>query len=153
MSSETFSLVFRGDIVATADIAAVKRRAMALFAMDEARVERLFSGKPLPLKKNLTQAAAETYKQQLHKAGLIVFIEAADKAPATDHLSLADNTGHLVKDSERADVGAAPVGDAWRQWTLSPPGEPLLRDAERPTVDVVAVAVDHLSLVEQPKPP
>ncbi len=69
MSDPRFDIIFRGDIVFGHQIADVKKRLMQLFKADAAKVDALFSGAALPLKRNLDQAAAEKYQAVLLKAG------------------------------------------------------------------------------------
>ena len=69
MSSETYDLVFSGELVRGADPAQARRNIGNLFKISEAKVEALFSGKPVTLKKNLDFATANKYRVAIKKAG------------------------------------------------------------------------------------
>lgn len=90
MSDQQFDIIFRGDIVFGHQLADVKARLQQLFKADAAKVDALFSGRPVPLKRGLDQASAQKYKDALIKAGAQVDIvpmgetkPAAVSAPAT----------------------------------------------------------------------
>lgn len=70
----TFEVIFRGDIVAGQQLMAVKERLKALFKVDDARIEQLFSGRPEVIKKGLDQVTASRYRDTLFKAGALVQI-------------------------------------------------------------------------------
>ncbi len=65
----TFEVIFRGDIVAGQQLTVVKERLKALFKVDDARIEQLFSGRPEVIKKGVDQATASRYRDTLLKAG------------------------------------------------------------------------------------
>jgi hypothetical protein len=74
MSNQGFDIIFRGDIVFGHQLADVKMRLQQLFKADAAKVDALFSGRPVPLKRGLDQASAQKYKDALMKAGAQVEI-------------------------------------------------------------------------------
>jgi len=53
MPSERFNLVFSGDLARGADLAQAKKNLGRLFKISDEKVEALFSGKAITLKKNL----------------------------------------------------------------------------------------------------
>ncbi|MDF1780338.1 MAG: hypothetical protein P1U67_03480 [Alcanivoracaceae bacterium] len=69
MTDARYNLVFSGEIVPGADIAAVKQNLARLFKLDAAKVEGLFSGKPVVLKKDADQATAMKFRAALKQAG------------------------------------------------------------------------------------
>ncbi len=77
MSGQEFDIIFRGDIVFGHQLADVKLRLQQLFKADAAKVDALFSGRPVPLKRGLDLASAEKYKEALIRAGAQVDIVAA----------------------------------------------------------------------------
>lgn len=77
MSNQDFDIIFRGDIVFGHQLADVKLRLQQLFKADAAKVDALFSGRPVPLKRGLDLASAEKYKEALTRAGAQVDIVAA----------------------------------------------------------------------------
>jgi len=69
MNDQQFDIIFRGDIVFGHQLADVKVRLQQLFKADAAKVDALFSGRPVPLKRGLDLASAQKYKEALVKAG------------------------------------------------------------------------------------
>lgn len=123
-SATRYDLIFRGDIVLGHSVKDVKARLQQLFKADAAKIDALFSGRPVPLKRNMDEATAQKYQAVLTKAGaevaLVVAAGAESAAPATAQV-----------------------------WTLAPVGSPLLRPRERQREAAVA-AVDISSLSLKP---
>jgi len=69
MSDARFNVVFSGQLVRGADPATVKANLGRVFKMDAARVEKLFSGQSVVLKKEADQATAMKFRAVLKQAG------------------------------------------------------------------------------------
>lgn len=69
MTDARFHIVFAGQLVKGADPAAVKLNLGKIFKMDAARVEKLFSGQAVVLKKDADQATAMKFRAVLKQAG------------------------------------------------------------------------------------
>ena len=69
MTDGKFDLVFRGELVPGADLAQVKSNLARLFKMDPTKVEKLFAGKAIVLKRNMDLDAAGKYRVAIKKAG------------------------------------------------------------------------------------
>ncbi len=82
MADETFDIVFRGELVPGAELAQVKQNLARLFKMDPARIELLFSGKPVVLKRGLDMDAAGKYRVAIKKAGARVDTKASAQTAA-----------------------------------------------------------------------
>lgn len=87
MSEARFNVVFAGEIVAGADPAKVRENLAAAFRMDMAKVEALFSGKRVVVKKDADQATAMKFRAVMKQAGAQADLEkvgepAAEPAPA-----------------------------------------------------------------------
>lgn len=80
MSEQQFDIIFRGDIVFGHQLGEVKVRLQQLFKADAAKIDALFTGRPVPLKRGLDQASAQKYKDVLIKAGAQVELVAAASA-------------------------------------------------------------------------
>lgn len=78
MDKERFDLIFCGDLVPGFELAQVKKNLQSLFRIDESKVEVLFSGKAIPLKKALDSDTANKYRAALIKAGADVSVAQAD---------------------------------------------------------------------------
>lgn len=127
MAEERFDLIFRGDIVLGQPLEEVKQRLQQLFKADAATIDRLFTGRPVALKRGLDAATADKYRRALHRAGAQV-----ERVPAR-------TGGQTATAAPRA---AAPA----RGLSLAPVGGPLLRPDEYRRPAPVSVDVSGLSL-------
>jgi hypothetical protein len=69
MTDSRFHIVFTGQLVKGSDLATVKANLGKIFKMDAARVEKLFSGQAVVLKKDADQATAMKFRAVLKQAG------------------------------------------------------------------------------------
>ena len=145
MSNAEFDIVFRGDIVIGHQLAEVKLKLQQLFKADAAKVDSLFTGRPVPLKRNLDEATAHKYREVLLKAGAQVEVVPAGKftgAPAAPVRAQPPQPA-----AAPAPVAAPrPAVAAQANWSLAPTGADLLDPAQRPLVAPVRVDTGHLSL-------
>jgi type IV pilus assembly protein PilA len=65
-------IVFRGEVLPGFEEAAVKQHLGQLMKLTPAQVEKLFSGKPIPIKQGLDEASALKYLEGMKKIGVIV---------------------------------------------------------------------------------
>ncbi len=72
MAEQLFAIVFRGRLQTGADPAEVRANFARLFNIDAARVEQMFAGQAVIIKKGLDLLAADKYKAALAKAGAVV---------------------------------------------------------------------------------
>jgi uncharacterized membrane protein YhaH (DUF805 family) len=86
MSENRFKIVFDGALLPGVDITTAKLNLAELFKSDVAAIERLFSGRPIALKHDLSHADAQTYLQALTKTG----IDARIESEPTIELNLSD---------------------------------------------------------------
>jgi hypothetical protein len=87
MSGNSFAVVFNGRIVEGAAVEQVKGNVAKLFKVEVAKVERLFSGARVVIKKGLDEATAKKYQMALAKAGAlceVIDTEAAAKPPQAE---------------------------------------------------------------------
>ncbi|MGD8640212.1 MAG: M48 family metalloprotease, partial [Gammaproteobacteria bacterium] len=75
MAAQTFRLVFQGKIAPDQDLDQVKTRMQQLFKKDAATIEKLFSGKKIPLKQGLNQSQAIQYREKLRALGIVCEME------------------------------------------------------------------------------
>ena len=71
MNGNTFAVVFSGRIANGASVEQVKGNVAKLFKVEVAKVERLFSGARVAIKKGLDEATAKKYQMALARAGAI----------------------------------------------------------------------------------
>src|SRR5690606_26150701 len=76
-----FDIIFPGDTVFGQQLADVKLRLQQLFKSDAAKIDALFTGRPVPLKRDLDESTANKYRDALLKAGAMVDICPSDKSP------------------------------------------------------------------------
>src|SRR5690606_29626788 len=157
MTETLFDIVFRGDIVPGHNIAQVKQRLAQLFKVDAGRIDALFSGGAVPLKRNLDKSTAEKYRATLHKAGAEVQVRpvgsagakppAAPRAvPARPPLSLAPRGAYLLAPSERP--AAQPLELDLSAYSLRPMEGDLLDAAERRPEADAPLDIPALDLAE-----
>lgn len=138
-----FDIIFRGDIVFGHQLADVKVRLQQLFKSDAAKIDSLFTGRPVPLKRYLDEATANKYRDALLKAGAMVEVCPSDKSPANAPAKPAAAVASTPAPVARAE----PAPAAAAVWTLAPIGADLLPARERPPQPApVVVDVSGLSL-------
>jgi ribosomal protein L23 len=81
MSQNSFEVVFSGKLSEGATLEQVKSNVAALFKVEVAKVERLFSGATVSIKKGLDEASAKKYQLALLRAGAICQVIDRDVAP------------------------------------------------------------------------
>ena len=152
MSDKRFAVVFTGKIVAGVDLALVKTNLAQLFKIQAEQVTRLFTGKPVTVKKGLDEETAKKYQAALKKAGAlcaVVDLEAVAKsappAPAksTDTPTTAAKSAPVARS---ADTVASPVA------APAPPPpttdavhetRALVKDAPAGLGELEGIALDH----------
>lgn len=95
MSVDLYEVIFQGQIHQDAELNQVKARIGKLFKADEVTVARLFSGKRVVIKSNLSAEAADKYSIAFARAGAICELALVagngDSAePAADRSAVAD---------------------------------------------------------------
>lgn len=71
---ETYDIFFSGQIMKEADPAEVRRKVGALFKLEGDRLEQLFSGKPVAIKRSVDMDRAVKYRLAFREAGALVDI-------------------------------------------------------------------------------
>ncbi|RDH82318.1 MAG: hypothetical protein DIZ80_08435 [endosymbiont of Galathealinum brachiosum] len=117
MSDELFEVAFSGQIKDGADLEQVKAKVGTMFKADATKLEHLFSGKRMVIKKNIDQATANKYHKALDNAGAVCEIkslnEAARTKPAEPEVKVATAAPVTVATSAglNVDAPAAPQTD------------------------------------------
>lgn len=75
MAEGSYQVIFSGRIIAGAELDMVKRNIARAFNLDAERVEKLFCGRRLILKKQIDQATAVKYQATMQRAGALCEIE------------------------------------------------------------------------------
>lgn len=69
MPTSRFKIVFNGQLMPNASLEETKEKLANLFKSDPEKIEGLFNGSPVTLKRNLEEEEADKYLAVLHKAG------------------------------------------------------------------------------------
>ena len=115
MKENRFKIVFDGALQPGVDATTAKLNLAELFKSDVAAIERLFSGRTVALKRDLSHADAQTYLQALMKTG----IDARIEAEPSIELNLSDVHVSPPPSAEPESPYAPPratVGDALPQF-------------------------------------
>lgn len=94
MSENRFKIVFDGALQPGVDGTTARLNLAELFKSDVAAVERLFSGRPVALKRDLSQTEAQAYLQALSQTG----IDARIESDPSIELNLSDVQDHATAD-------------------------------------------------------
>lgn len=135
MKPEFFQIVFDGQLIAGADAAQVRRNFAALFKTDLSKVEALFSGNRLVLKRGLDEQTALKYQRALREAGAVV--EVINEAIAAKQ-ALQDSLDGQA-------VGRGSPASGLEGITIAPPGT-VIRAPEK--IEPPRIETNHLRLEE-----
>ncbi|SDJ88940.1 hypothetical protein [Microbulbifer yueqingensis] len=142
MSEIRYSLIFRGDLVPGYTAEDVKANLARLFKAGPGTVEKLFSGRPLAIKKGLPEAQARQMLAALEKAGAQAALKAEGEAPAAQKPAAA-----APRPAPESRPGPRP--EAAGGLSVAPMDGNLVKDHERERKSEVQVEVGHLSLKPQ----
>jgi len=115
MSGNTFEVVFNGKVVEGASVDQVKQNVAKLFKVEVAKVERLFSGARVVIKKGVDESTAKKYQMALHKAGAIcAVVNSAQAAKPAAPAASAPQPAAAPRTDAKASAAqpAAAPGDA-----------------------------------------
>lgn len=154
-TSTRFDILFRGEIAENNSLDQVKARVAESFKLDEAAINKLFSGVVVSLKRNIDRATAERISMRLLEAGAVTKVVPSDTDPSTANQSPLNQTDDkaftlapLGSDvSERADKpeqerGTIPLDHLG----LEPVGSNIIEEGEAETIEPLVVDTSHLSL-------
>lgn len=142
MSDERFEVVFRGDVVAGLPVMEVKQRLAQLFNADAERIDKMFFGRPVVVKRNLDRETAEHYQSSLLKAGALVDIR---KAAVAEH-SIAETLGSEPDAPPAQDVQSPVPQDV--DFDVAPVGADVLSPEDQKDFTPVDVDTSGLSVAE-----
>ncbi len=126
MAEMRYDIQFAGELVDGADAGVARERLRDLFKLSSEALERLFSGRPVVIKRDLDEAGAARYRAAFREAGAILHIGPAACVPARDP---------APRPTGPADLTAL---------TLAPPGTEV---GEAPPPGPRDIDTTHLSLV------
>jgi len=158
MAAQEYAVIFRGTLVEGTDPAAVRANLAKLFNADATRIEQMFSGQTVIIKKGLDAAGAEKYRAALAKAGALVEIvepQTAATAPSTTAANPSVTPALPARPVPSA-AGLPPSTVPAAFATRDAPPEPLAATLADPGAILVdytppsppAIATEHLSMAE-----
>ena len=104
MSEKIYEVVFYGEIVEGAKLEQVKAKVAAMFKADASKLEQLFSGKRVVIKKNIDLATANKYQSALQNAGAQCEVKSLPDAAPTQ---AADDSVPAVPATAQATASTA----------------------------------------------
>lgn len=141
MPTTTYAIVFDGTLKPGFETNQVKANFAKVFKSDVARVEALFSGKPVVIKKGLDKASAAKYQQVLQKAGAEIKVM-VQKTAAPAHTT-SPNT---PQEQTPGKSTPATQNTSAKMPEVLPAGEELLRPEERKKIVAPAIDTSHLQV-------
>ncbi|MEA3276864.1 MAG: hypothetical protein U9Q81_16570 [Pseudomonadota bacterium] len=138
MSHDRFDVLFAGELQAGEERDEVRRRLQSLFKLSDDAAIRLFSGRPVAIKREVDADTASRYRQTFLKAGALVHIVPTDAAAGPESAPDQAGRGTTAADPHRQVAESSGLA-------LSPPGDQPLEPpvaANPPAIDI-----GHLGLV------
>jgi hypothetical protein len=153
MPEDRFDIYFSGALIEGQDPAAARERIARMFKASDAQLERLFSGTPVAVKRDVDLESASRYRLAFRQAGALVEIRPRSQSQApTPAAGVADerapmtlmppNTGSLEEFAPS--VQAAPLPDT-SALHMSPPGTEI---DETPRPPPAGIDTGELALVD-----
>ena len=156
--TQEYRLVFSGEVVEGQHPAIVKKRLSAILKLDDKRMDLLFSGQSMVVKKATDEKTAARYQAAFQKAGAKLRRLPADGVGGDVLSAKAIAQTESAEGQERQDNGRL-ESHAVGGMQVLPVGADMLREDERQTVDAPEIATEHLSLqasvfvIEEPERP
>jgi hypothetical protein len=159
--SASFDVVFRGDILDGATTDEVKRRVATSFSLNDAAVDKLFSGSVVYVKRNIDKLTAQRIYQRLFDAGTQARVVESCCEPADISASTSPANPSIPSPSSSSKFSLAPLGTnvlpavetaqpfgniPVDHLSLEPIGSEIIKPQEVDATDAVQVDTSHLSL-------
>jgi hypothetical protein len=146
MAEARFRIVYKGEIAEGCELSTVKTSMAELFNTSVDKIEPLFSGKKVVIKRDLDLASASKYQQAMQGIGAVVVLEpmleaVPDVSPqATAGLTLAPAGEEII---EHTPVSAPDIDTA--AYTVAAPGEQIIEAVAvaEPAIDVSSMKLDQ----------
>jgi hypothetical protein len=132
MSGKTFAVVFSGKLVEGASVERVKQNVAKLFKVEVTKIERLFSGARVAVKKGIDEATAKKYQLALRKAGAICAVVDLAKAAGTAAASAKVKPSTATAPGERTTQATRTAGKAPPISQATPEGVGLPKSVVKP---------------------
>ena len=109
MPAPTFRLVFQGKITPDVNLAEVKSRLQKLFKKDAQTIEKLFTGRKIPIKQGLSQTQAVQYQEKMRALGALCEIEAQSDPKVESAARFSTPTTQSSPQGVKAETPSIPV--------------------------------------------
>lgn len=144
---EKFDIYFLGQMIPTADPATVREGVGRLFKLEGAAVDRLFSGKPLRVKKEVDVDAASRYRAAFREIGALIQILPAGAPPPAPAASRPAPTESRAAAAEPAPASPTAPPPAPAQATQDPD------DEQAALAQTLSLTIVEETFPEQDSPP
>jgi hypothetical protein len=133
MADDHFQVVLTGTVAEGFEPAQVKANVAALFKVGLDKVDKLFSGRPLAIKKGLDEATAKKYQLALQRAGAVCLVQDTAPQPAPD--VLPSRSPQLDSVSAAGNEDRIPSIDSGLHKSMVKPAPPSLGELESAQLD------------------
>ncbi len=141
---DRYRLVFRGEVLDGQHAAVVKKKLGLALKLEGPRLDELFKGRPVVIKRDTDTATAARYQAAFKAAGArLRVLPVAGRTPAP--APPVEASSAASRDAAGVDTQSSEP-DADAAFSLRPRGADMLDPSERPKPRVVQVDVSHLSL-------
>ena len=164
MSTPTYDIYFRAEILPGQDESLVKARIGSMFKANDAKIAQLFSGKAIAIKKGVDKAAAVKYQLAAGATAVIPASTPPQRQPCTKPVVQSNSvtaTPHVdVQVPSNTEKRQSPSTQEKGSWDVLPPGSDVLRPAERRVIEDANIDTSAIKLAsifaqvdEKPAPP
>ena len=134
MNTDSYDVYFSGACLKTADPAEVKRKIGALFKLEGEKLDRLFSGKPTPIKRGVVMDQAIKFRVTFRDAGALVdIVPAGQPVPIAKPAPVARPA---ATDSPGKTASATPVAAETGGLSLADGPLPLSETEQAPAIPI-----------------
>jgi hypothetical protein len=144
MAERRYDIQFAGELLEGADSGVVRERLRDLFKLSPEALERLFSGRPAVIKRDLGEAGAARYRAAFREAGALLHIVPAAASPHSQTPVPPPATGPVAPSGLTLAPPGTQVGEA------PPPGP---RDIDTTHLSLIGGANWTLADCDRPLPP
>ena len=113
MSDTLYQVIFQAETAPDFAIGDVKKNLAALFKAPPEKIDQLFSGKPVPIKKNVDHATALRYQAAMERAGAVSEVIPAGhvekQPPAADVTGKSARLNIIVTEKVRGKLAFSPI--------------------------------------------
>jgi len=139
--TDTYRLVFRGEVIEGQHPAVVRKRLAMALKLDDARVQSLFTGNPVVIRKTADQETAARFQAVFKKAGARLRVQPVAAEDAGTYQAPAG--GASIASAETAASEGSP-----EEWVVLPAGSYVLEPDERAPFIPRVIDTSHFALVK-----